>query len=51
MMTFHLVVLRPFGGFRRGDVVTESAAIAKILAGPEKAFVVRVNARAETKGV
>ncbi len=44
-MTFHLVVLRPFGGFKRGDVITESAAVAKILAGPEKSFVVRVGAK------
>jgi len=44
-MAFHLVVLRPFGGFKRGDVITDSATISRILAGAEKNFVVRVSAK------
>ena len=44
-MTFHLVVLRPFGGFKRGDMIADSAVIAKILAGPEAGFVVRVSGK------
>jgi hypothetical protein len=41
-MTFQLVVLKPFQSFKRGDVITDSAVVAKILAGPEASFVVRV---------
>jgi len=41
-MTFHLVVLKPFQSFKRGDVITDSATLTKILAGPEASFVVRV---------
>lgn len=42
-MNYHLVVLRPFGGFKRGDVITDRAVIEKIMAGPEASFVVRVS--------
>ena len=44
-MIFHLVVLKPFGGFKRGDMITDSAVITKIMAGPEASFVVRVSGR------
>jgi hypothetical protein len=44
-MTFHLVVLKPFDGYRRGDVVTDSSTVQKILAGPQAGFVVRVSAK------
>jgi len=44
-MTFQLVVMKPFQGLKRGDVVADSAAINKILAGPEAGFVVRVSAK------
>jgi hypothetical protein len=44
-MKFHLVVLKPFQGFSRGDVITDAAAINKILAGPQAGFVVRVSAK------
>jgi hypothetical protein len=44
-MTFHLVVLKPFDGYRRGDVITEAPTVQKILAGPQSGFVVRVNAK------
>jgi hypothetical protein len=43
-MTYNLVVLRPFQGFLRGDVIKDAALITKILAGPEAGFVVRVGA-------
>jgi hypothetical protein len=46
-MTFHLVVLRPFSAFKRGDVITESAVVARVLAGPEASFVVRVSAKGD----
>jgi hypothetical protein len=41
-MTFHLVVLKPFGGYQRGDVITDASLVTKILAGAERSFVVRV---------
>ncbi len=44
-MIFHLVVLKPFEGYRRGDMITDSATVQKILAGPQAGFVVRVNAK------
>ena len=44
-MNYHLVVLRPFGGFKRGDVITDRAVIAKIVAGPEASSVVRISRR------
>ena len=44
-MTYHLVVLKPFAGFKRGDVITDSAVIARITAGPEASFVVRVSGK------
>lgn len=44
-MTFQLVVLKPFRGFSRGDVISEPTVITKILAGPEAGFVVRVTAK------
>ena len=44
-MVFHLVVLKPFGGFKRGDVITDSAAITRIMSGPQAGFVVRVSGK------
>ncbi len=44
-MTFQLVVMKPFQGFNRGDVIVDAAMINKILAGPEAGFVVRVSAK------
>jgi len=41
-MAFHLVVLKPFAGFKRGDLITDTAAVEKILAGPQASFVVRI---------
>jgi hypothetical protein len=46
-MTIHLVVLKPFAGFKRGDAITDKGAIAKILSGPEAGFVVRAAAKGE----
>jgi hypothetical protein len=44
-MTFHLVVVKPFGGYQRGELITDAAAVEKILAGPQAGFVVRVTAK------
>lgn len=44
-MRFQLVVLKPFAAYRRGDLITDGAAIERILAGAEASFVVRVMAK------
>jgi hypothetical protein len=41
-MDMHLVVVRPFGGLARGDIVTDTARIAKILNCEHACSVVRV---------
>ena len=41
-MDMHLVVVKPFAGFARGDVVTDDGRIAEILRGEQAAHVVRV---------
>jgi hypothetical protein len=41
-MKFQLVVLKPFEGFKRGDLITDSATVEKILSGPQASSVVRV---------
>jgi hypothetical protein len=41
------VVLRPFQGFRRGDVIKDAATVQQIMAGPQAGFVVRVSAEKE----
>lgn len=41
----HLVVVRPFGRYARGDVISDSAQIATVLAGEHARYVVRVAAR------
>jgi hypothetical protein len=46
-MSYVLVVLKPFQGFRRGDRLEDAALIEKILAGDNASFVVRVNAGKE----
>jgi hypothetical protein len=44
-MEIHLVIVRPFAGFARGDVVTDPARIISILSSENAHFVVRVAAR------
>lgn len=43
-MKVHLVVVRPFGGFSRGDAITDPARVAGILGSDNAHFVVRVAA-------
>jgi hypothetical protein len=43
-MKYHLVVLQQFQSFLRGDIIKDAALLAKILAGPEASFVVRISA-------
>jgi hypothetical protein len=44
-MIFHLVVLKSFEGYKRGDVITDTGTVQNILAGPQAGFVVRVSAK------
>jgi hypothetical protein len=41
-MTINLVVVRPFGGFARGDAITDAIRIAAILKSEHATNVVRV---------
>lgn len=41
-MNFHLVVLKPFQTYKRGDVISDAENVTKILSGPQATFVVRV---------
>ncbi len=41
-MEMHLVVVRPFAGFARGDAVTDASRIAEILKSEHARNVVRV---------
>ncbi|MCF3945301.1 hypothetical protein AiwAL_04705 [Acidiphilium sp. AL] len=43
-MTIKLVVVKPFRGFTRGDVITDNAKIASVLAEGHAQSVVRVPA-------
>jgi hypothetical protein len=47
MMTSKLVVLKPFASFKRGDMITDAAEIATVLASEHALSVVRVT---ETAG-
>ena len=44
-MNMHLVVVRPFGRFSRGQIILDQAQIASILANEHARFVVQVSAR------
>lgn len=44
-MQFHLVVVRPFGAYAKGDVITDPATVDTILAGENAADVVRIAVR------
>jgi hypothetical protein len=41
-MDIHLVVVKPFGNFSRGDIVTDATRIAAILRSEYTRWVVRV---------
>ena len=44
-MELHLVVVRPFDNFVRGDVITDPVRVAAILSGERARYVVRVSVR------
>ena len=46
----HLVVVRQFNTFARGDIVTDATRIKQILNGEHARFVVRVVASTDKKG-
>jgi hypothetical protein len=41
-MTVHLVVVRPFGKYTKGETITDAATVTQILAGEFKHHVVRI---------
>jgi hypothetical protein len=41
-MNFHLVVVRSFAKYAKGDIITDSATVTEILAGENALCVVRV---------
>jgi hypothetical protein len=43
-MSVELVVVRPFGAYGKGQSITDAATIAKVLAGENAGYVVRVTA-------
>ena len=43
-MTIHLVVVRPFQTYAKGDAIRDAATIAAILASSHASYVVRVQA-------
>jgi hypothetical protein len=49
-MDMHLVVVKPFSGLARGDVVTDTAKMVEILRGEQAAHVVRVNTPRQKEG-
>jgi len=49
-MDLHLVVVRAFGPYAKGDVVSDAAAVAAILAGEHAGSVVRVTAQQGEEG-
>ncbi len=46
----HLVVVKPFAGLERGDIVTDAVRVAEILRSEHAAFVVRVVPRQSEEG-
>lgn len=49
-MNVQLVVVRPFGTYAKGDVITDAAQIASVLAGEHAQCVVRVAVSQTTQG-
>jgi hypothetical protein len=47
-MSVQLVIVRPFGTYNKGDMITDTATIANVLAGESVANVVRVTAPPQT---
>jgi hypothetical protein len=41
-MSFYLVVVRPFGTYVKGDVISDAASIAEVASSDKASWVVRV---------
>ncbi len=44
-MNYHLVVLKPFGTFKRGDLIKDTTLVQSILTGGNANYVVRILAK------
>lgn len=40
-MDFHLIVKEPFGGYAKGDEITDSAEVARVLASENENHVIK----------
>ncbi len=49
-MTINLVVVRPFGPYAKGALITDAATIASILASANVTSIVRINATTPLSG-
>ena len=49
-MDMHLVVVKPFDGFTRGDIITDPPRIAQVMAGEHAHAVVRVQPSPSKEG-
>ena len=50
LMEMHLVVVRPFDGLARGDIIVDPARVSTILTSERAHFVVRVASQMPGKG-
>lgn len=46
-MQFHLIVREPFGGYAKGEKITDAKKVAEILAGENEHHVIKIAADAE----
>jgi len=44
-MNIQLVIMKPFGTYKRGQIVSDGPTVEKILSGPQASSVVRVTAK------
>jgi hypothetical protein len=49
-MNIHLVVVKPFAGFARGDVITDAGRVTEVLRCERAAHVVRIAAPSQKEG-
>ena len=49
-MNIHLIVVKPFSGLARGDLITDDAHIASILRSEQATHVVRILAPSQKEG-
>jgi hypothetical protein len=49
-MNIHLVVVKPFAGFARGDVITDLGRVQEVLRSERASYVVRIAAPSQKEG-